>query len=87
MTKINIVTLKETTYLNPAELYSVVEKCVICKSKHIHGAHEGNVVAHCIDLKHPTTYELLIDRKNTENLRLAEKYNISLKSYEDSTNG
>ncbi|MFJ8065825.1 hypothetical protein ACIQYS_14440 [Psychrobacillus sp. NPDC096426] len=78
MTKQNIVTLKETTYQKIPELYSVVEKCVICKSRHIHAAEEGNVVAHCINLKNPTTYDLVIDRTNAENLRLAEKYGVKL---------
>lgn len=78
MPKINIVTLKETTYAKPTELYSVVEKCVICKSKHIHAAEEGNVVAHCINLRYPTSYELVIDRNDENNIRLAIKYNIPI---------
>lgn len=78
MTKQNIIILKETTYAKPTELYSVVKKCVICGSKHTHAAEEGNVVAHCINLRVPTTYDLVIDRTNAENLRLAEKYGVKL---------
>lgn len=74
-----LLTLKETTYQKPTELYGVIEKCVICKGRHIHAAEEGNVVAHCIDLSRPTTYDLVIDRNNEENLRLAQKYGITLK--------
>lgn len=77
MTK-QLLTLKETTYQKPTELYGVIEKCVICKGRHIHAAEEGNVVAHCIDLPRPTTYDLVIDRNNEENLRLAQKYGIPL---------
>lgn len=76
MTRQNMVSLKETTYAKPTELYSVVEKCVICKKRHIHSAEEGNVVAHCMDFS--TTYDLVIDRENADNLRLAEKYGIQL---------
>ncbi|QFF98782.1 hypothetical protein PB01_08025 [Psychrobacillus glaciei] len=78
MPKQNIVQLKETTYAKPTELYSLVEKCVICGSKHTHSPSEGNRVAHCINLPVPTTYDLEIDRNNAENLRLAEKYGIQL---------
>ncbi|PUB12223.1 hypothetical protein [Paenisporosarcina sp. OV554] len=78
MTKINIVTLKETTLQKTPELYSVVAKCIICKGKHIHVAEEGNVVGHCINLPYPTSYDLFIDRENVENLRLAEKYSVDL---------
>lgn len=77
MTK-QLLKLKETTYQKPTELYGVIEKCVICKGRHIHAAEEGNVVAHCINLPSPTTYELVIDRNNEENLRLAKKYGIKL---------
>ncbi|MGG2110974.1 hypothetical protein ABFY60_10710 [Lysinibacillus pakistanensis] len=77
MTK-QLLTLKETTYQKPTELYGVIEKCVICKGRHIHAAEEGNVVAHCIDLPRPTTYDLVIDRNNEENLRLAQKHGITL---------
>ena len=76
--KKQILTLKETTYQKPTGLYGVIEKCVICKEKHIHAAEEGNVVAHCINLPRPTTYDLVIDRNNEENLRLAQKYGITL---------
>lgn len=76
--KINLVILKETTYQKPTELYGVVKKCVICGSKHIHSAEEGNVVAHCINLNVPTTYELVIDRNDENNLQLARKYALSL---------
>ncbi|MBX8945633.1 MULTISPECIES: hypothetical protein [unclassified Lysinibacillus] len=78
MVKTNIVILKETTYQKPTGIYGVIEKCVICKDKHIHAAEEGNVVAHCINLPRPTTYELVIDRNNKENLRLAKKHGIPL---------
>jgi len=78
MTKQNIVTLKETTYEKPTSLYSVVEKCVICKGRHIHAAEEGNVAAHCIDMPYQGTYELVVDRENPENIRLAEKYGIHI---------
>lgn len=78
MSKQNVVTLKETTYQKPAGLYSVVRKCVICGKRHIHSVGEGSRVAHCINLEVPTTYDLVIDRDNVENLRLAEKYNINL---------
>lgn len=78
MQKINLVILKETTYQKPTELYGVVKKCVICGSKHIHSPEEGNVVAHCINLEVPTTYDLVIDRNNAGNLRLAEKYGVKL---------
>ena len=77
MVKQNIVTLKETTYQRPTEIYAVIEKCIICGRKHIHSASEGNRVAHCIDLTN-TTYNLVIDRENADNLRLAEKYGIQL---------
>lgn len=77
MTEENIVTLKETMYQKPTELYAVVEKCVRCKGKHIHSASEGSRVSHCIDLP-SATYNLVIDRDNAENLRLAEKYGIQL---------
>ena len=77
MTKENIVTLKETMYQQPTELYAVVENCVRCKCKHIHSASEGSRVSHCINLP-STTYNLAIDRDNVENLRLAEKYGIQL---------
>lgn len=76
--KKQLLTLKETTYQKPTGLYGVIEKCVICKEKHIHAAEEGNVVAHCINLPRPTTYDLVIDRNNEENLRLAQKYGITL---------
>lgn len=76
--KKQLLTLKETTYQKPTGLYGVIEKCVICKDKHIHAAEEGNVVAHCINLPRPTTYDLVIDRNNEENLRLAQKYGITL---------
>ncbi|PIC71144.1 hypothetical protein CSV77_03640 [Sporosarcina sp. P16b] len=78
MTKQNIVTLKETAYAKPTELYSVVEKCVICGDKHIHAAEEGYRVGHCINFMAPPTYRLVIDRENAENIRLAEKYGIEL---------
>ncbi|MEK4023508.1 hypothetical protein [Sporosarcina sp. FSL W7-1283] len=78
MTKQNIVTLKETTYAKPTELYSVVEKCVICKKRHIHSANEGSRVAHCIDLPYIASYNLVVDRENPENIRLAEKYGVQL---------
>lgn len=78
MTKQNIVTLKETRFEKPTSLYSVVEKCVICKKRHIHSASEGNRVAHCLDLPKGTTYDLVIYRENPENIRLAEKYGIEL---------
>lgn len=78
MTKQNIVTLKETTYQRPKGLYSVVKKCVICNERHTHSVGEGSRVAHCINLKLPTTYNLVIDRKDENNIRLAEKYNIDL---------
>lgn len=76
--KKQLLTLKETTYQKPTGLYGVIEKCVICKEKHIHAAEEGNVLAHCINLPRPTTYDLVIDRNNEENLRLAQKYGITL---------
>lgn len=79
MTKENIVTLKETRYHKPTELYAVVEKCIICGEKHIHSAEEGYRVAHC-NLEHMATYNLVIDRENAENLKLAEKYGIQLDS-------
>ncbi len=78
MTNQNIVTLKETTYAKPTELYSVVEKCICCGDKHIHAAQEGNVAAHCINQKISRNYDLLIDREDPENTRLAEKYGIQL---------
>lgn len=78
MTKQNIVTLKETTYEKPTSLYAVVEKCVICKKRHIHSAPEGNRAAHCLDRIKGTTYDLVIDRENPENIRLAEKYGVQL---------
>ena len=78
MIKQNIVTLRETTYQKPTELYSVVKKCVICKGKHIHAAEEGSVVAHCINLPSPTTYDLMIEREDENNIRLAEKYGVKL---------
>ncbi|KIL45003.1 hypothetical protein [Jeotgalibacillus soli] len=76
--KKNILTLKETRLQKPMELYGVVKKCVVCGCKHVHAAEEGNVVAHCIDLSYLESYDIVIDRNNEENLRLAEKYNISL---------
>ncbi|WP_277587342.1 hypothetical protein [Psychrobacillus antarcticus] len=78
MIKQNIFTLKETTYSKPTELYSVVERCVICNQRHIHAAEEGNVSAHCIDLPYRGSYDLVIDRENVDNLRMIEKYNIQL---------
>jgi len=77
MTK-QLLILKERTYQKLTKLYGVIEKCVICKGRHIHAAEEGNVVAHCIDLPRPTTYDLVIDRNNEENLRLAQKHGITL---------
>lgn len=80
MIKVNIVTLKETTYQKPTELYALVEKCIICGSKHIHSVSESNRVAHCINLPYPTTYNLVIDRDDVDNHRLAKKYGIQLDS-------
>lgn len=76
MTSINLLTLKETIYQKPTELYGVVDKCSICGDKHTHAAQEGHVQAHCINRN--TSYELVINRKVPENLRLAKKYNIDL---------
>lgn len=73
---INLLVLKETTYQKPTGLYGVVERCCMCGDKHIHSAEEGHVVGHCINRQ--TSYELVIDRDNTENVRLAEKYGINL---------
>lgn len=81
MIKVNIVTLKETTIQKPTELYAVVEKCVICKSRHVHSVSEGYRAAHCINLP-STTYNLVIDREDAENWRLAEKYGIQLEPVE-----
>lgn len=78
MTIQNIVTLKETKYEKPTGVYSVVEKCVICKGRHIHAAEEGDVAAHCLDRPHSRSYELVIDREDPENIRLAEKHGIQL---------
>lgn len=78
MIKQNIVTLKETTYQRPKGVYSFVKKCVICGKSHIHSVGEGSRVAHCIDLPVPTTYELVIDRNDENNIRLARKYALSL---------
>ena len=80
MTKINVVTLRETTTQRIPSLYSFVEKCVICGGSHMHSISEGYRVGHCADLKHSTTYKLVIDRDNPENIRLAEKYGIQLDS-------
>lgn len=77
MIKENIVILKETTYQRPTELYAKVEKCVICGNRHIHSPSEGYRSAHCDSLR-STTYKLVIDRNNPENIRLAEKYGIQL---------
>ena len=77
----NIVTLKETTYQRPVGVYALVKKCVRCKGKHIHSASEGSRVSHCINLP-STNYNLVIDRGDVENLRLAEKYGIQLEPVE-----
>lgn len=77
MIKENVVTLKETMYQKPAELYAVVEKCIICGEKHIHSSSEGYRAAHCVGLG-SRTYKLVIDRTNEENIRLAKKYDIDL---------
>lgn len=80
MVKENIVTLKETTYAKPTELYAVIEKCPICGDKHIHAPEEGYRVVHC---EHTPTYKLVVDRNNPENIRLAEKYGVQLCRLED----
>ena len=78
MARENITQLKETTIQKPKELYAVVEKCVLCKERHIHAAEEGYRVGHCVIFRSPPSYKLLIDRGNPENIRLAEKYGIRL---------
>lgn len=77
MTIKNIVTLKETIYEKPTKLYAVVKKCSICSKKHVHSSTEGYRSAHC-DGFGSLTYELVIDRENEENLRLAKKHGIKL---------